>query len=68
MAYMCHKYHNTECDGCMDCQPAPRYFCPICGEEVYESVFVANDGTILGCDNCAEIKEPHEVFEDETDG
>ena len=68
MAYMCHKYHNTECDGCMDCQPASHYFCPVCGEEVYEAVYVANDGTVLGCDNCAQIKDPHEVIEDETNG
>ena len=67
MAYLCTKYHDRECDGCMDCYPSPRYFCPVCGEEVFEAVYVANDGDILGCDNCAHIKEPHEVLEDETD-
>ena len=67
MAYMCKKYFNKECDGCMDCKPSPHYYCPVCGEEVYETVFVNNDGEIIGCENCAEIKEPHEVLKDETD-
>ena len=67
MAYMCIKHHYKECDGCGDCKSVPRYFCPVCGEEVFEAVFVANDGEILGCDNCAHIKEPNEILEDETD-
>ena len=67
MAYMCTKHHYKECDGCGACKSVPRYFCPVCGEEVFEAVFVANDGEILGCDNCAHIKEPNELLEDETD-
>ena len=65
MAYRCVQGYG-ECNGCMKCNPDPHYYCPVCGEEVYETVFVANDGTILGCDNCAQIKDPHEVLENET--
>ena len=61
MSYMCTKGGNRECDGCMDCKPTPHY-CPVCGEEVYETVFVNNDGDVIGCENCAEIKEPHEIL------
>lgn len=67
MAFGCIKYYGKECDGCQDCKPTPHYYCPICGEEVYEVVYVSNDGGILGCDNCAQIKEAHEVLENETD-
>lgn len=67
MAYMCKKYRNKECDACGECNPDANYYCPICGEEVYESVYVSNDGEILGCENCAQIKEPSEVLESETD-
>ena len=67
MAYTCKRYYSKECDGCMECRPNPRYYCPICGEEIWESVFVDNSGAILGCDHCVEIKEPQEVFGDETD-
>ena len=66
MAYYCVKSPLVECNGCMDCKPSPQYFCPICGKEVYETVFVANDGEVIGCEHCAEIKEPHEVLKDET--
>ena len=66
MSYRCVNGHK-ECNGCMACQPDKIYYCPICGEEVYESVFVDNSGNILGCDNCIQIKEPHEVLGDETD-
>ena len=65
MAYMCVKHRGRECDACGACKPTHRYFCPVCGEEVLESVFVANDGEVLGCDNCAQIKEPNEMLEDE---
>jgi hypothetical protein len=51
----------------MDCAPEIHYYCPICDAEVYETVFVNNDGDVIGCENCAEIKEPHEVLEDEAD-
>ena len=66
MAYMCKRY-GKECDACGECKPNPRYFCPVCGDEVYESVFVSNDGEVLGCDNCAHIKDPFEMLENETD-
>ena len=56
-----------ECDGCMDCKPSLHYYCPICGNEIYETVFVDNTGDIIGCENCAEIKNPHEVFINEAD-
>ena len=67
MAYTCVKGLKNECDGCMDCKGGePIYYCPICGEEVCETVFVSNDGEVLGCDNCAHIKEPQEMLRDET--
>ena len=65
MGYECVKGRG-ECTGCMDCQPSRHYFCPVCGNEVFESVFVSY-GEIIGCENCAEIKEPHEVLNDEAD-
>ena len=65
MGYICIK-SNKECDGCMACNPSPHYYCPVCGEEVFETVFADNDGTILGCENCAHIVEPHEVLNNET--
>ena len=61
---MCIK-GGKECDGCMDCKLSPSYYCPICGKEIYETVFVDNSGEVIGCGNCAEIKEPHEVFNNE---
>lgn len=67
MAYMCSVWSNKECDGCMRCKPDPHYYCPICGEEVYEVVYVSNEGEVIGCENCAQIKEPFEVFENEAD-
>ena len=66
MAMMCIKA-SRECDGCMDCRPDPHYYCPICGKEVYETVFVDNYGDVIGCENCVETKEPYEVLENETD-
>lgn len=65
MGYMCIKA-NRECDGCMGCKPEVRYFCPICGKEIYETVFVTNDGEVIGCENCSQTKEPHEVLKYET--
>ena len=67
MAYHCVKNYGKECDGCMDCKAAPEYYCPVCGQEAIESVFVDYNGNVIGCENCAEIKEPHEVLKDETD-
>lgn len=61
MAYNC-KYGSRECDGCGRCEEDQKYFCPICGEEVYETVFVTNDGEVLGCENCAQIKEPCDIL------
>jgi hypothetical protein len=66
MGFMCIN-GGIECDGCMDCKPDPHYYCPVCGEEVCEAVFVDKDGDVIGCECCAEMKSPHEVFEDETD-
>lgn len=62
MAFRCVKGRG-ECNGCMDCKPEVHYYCPICGEEVYETVFVDNDGDVIGCENCAEIKTPDEMLE-----
>lgn len=67
MAYYCFKKSTKECVGCMECKSEPHYYCPVCGEEVYETVFVDNDGEVIGCENCAQIKEPHEVLKDEVD-
>jgi hypothetical protein len=67
MAYSCVKNHCKECDGCGDCENDTHYYRSVCNEEVYETVFVNNDGEVIGCENCAEIKEPHEVLNDETD-
>lgn len=63
MSYMCRKGGNRECDGCGACQPEVHYYCPVCGGEVYETVFVDNNKEVIGCENCAEIKEPHEILE-----
>lgn len=65
MAYHCTKNYNKECDGCGFCEPEYHYFCPICGKEIYETVFVTNEGDVIGCENCAQIKEPYEVLENE---
>ena len=63
MGYMC-VMGNGECDGCMRCKPAPQYYCPVCGKEVFETVYVSDD-EIIGCENCVETKEPYEVLENE---
>ena len=65
MAFRCIK-GGGECIGCMSCKPSKHYYCPICGKEVYDTVFVDNTGEVIGCENCAQIKEPHEVLEYET--
>lgn len=64
MAYTCVKGYKSECDGCGGCGNEEYYYCPVCGEEVYETVFVSNDGDVLGCDNCAKIKEPWEMLKE----
>lgn len=67
MALICERNPGKLCDGCMDCRPEVHYYCPICNAEVYETVFVDNEGEVIGCENCAQIKEPHEVLDGETD-
>ena len=49
----------------MGCKPTPHYYCPVCGEEVYSTVYVDKGGDVIGCEHCAEIKEPYEVIENE---
>ena len=48
MGFMCVKGRG-ECNGCMDCKPAEHYYCPVCGEEIHETVFVNNNGDVIGC-------------------
>ena len=65
MAYMCTRSITRECDACGNCKNQHRYYCPVCGEEVFETIFITYDGEILGCENCVLTKEPSEVFDDE---
>ena len=66
--YVCNwKSGNQECDGCGSCKKSRSYYCPICGEEVYETIFVSNDGEVLGCENCAQIKEPCDMIGSDDD-
>lgn len=65
MAYSCVKGLKKECDGCMECKEERDFYCPVCGCKVRETVFVSNSGEVVGCDNCAEIKEPWEMLENE---
>ena len=51
-----------ECDGCMECQDNKEYFCPKCGEEVFDTVYVSDDGSIVGCEHCIITKDPYEVM------
>ncbi len=60
MAMIC--IHGGECTGCMGCQEEKEYYCPICGEQVFETLYVSNDGDIVGCENCVTTKEPYEVM------
>ena len=60
---MCKKV-NRECFGCGDCQP-DNYVCPVCGDEPTDSVFVDNNGNVVGCSECCHIKEPWEMLDDE---
>ena len=63
MAYQCILY-GGECDGCGRCQEEEKkYYCPVCGEEV-DSVYVDNEGDILGCENCVSIRDAGEVLDD----
>lgn len=61
MAMICIR--GGECTGCMACQEDEEYYCPVCGEEVSETVYVSNDGEIVGCENCISTKEPWEMME-----
>ena len=63
MAYPCVKY-GGECDGCGSCQEEKEYYCPVCGEQVFETVYVSNDGDVVGCENCVNKKEPCEVLDE----
>ena len=60
MAMIC--IHGGECTGCMECQKEDEYYCPVCGEQVYETLYISNDGDIVGCENCITTKEPNEVL------
>lgn len=51
----------------MACQEDREYFCPICGEKVIETVYVDNNGNVIGCENCVETKELGEMLEYEID-
>lgn len=66
MAYRCVKNHFRECDGCMGCK-GENYYCPECGEAVERYVYVNNDGTIIGCDNCIERRYVEDVMDGEDD-
>lgn len=66
MAYHCVRGPG-ECDGCGECSKSKTYYCPVCGEAVFEVVYVDDLGTVLGCENCAQIKEPWEMLEDDED-
>jgi hypothetical protein len=66
MGYRC-VCGDHECDGCGYCKEGLTYICPVCGEEVRETVFVSNEGVVLGCDNCAQIKDPCDMIEDNDD-
>ena len=65
MSYHCIK-NSRECDGCMECH-GKSYYCPVCGEAVYENLYVSIDGAIIGCDNCVEKKDVWEVMEEDYD-
>ena len=62
---MCVRNSREECDGCMACKEETHYYCPVCGEEVFETLYVDEARTVIGCENCVVIKEPYEVLEDE---
>ena len=53
---------SCECDGCMECQDEEEYICPKCGKEVFDTIYISDDGSIVGCENCIITKEPYEVM------
>lgn len=61
MAYNCIRISGKECDGCMRCQPDDEYYCPVCGEEVDDTIYVSLDGEIVGCENCVRARDPREM-------
>ncbi len=67
MAYICKLNYFKECDGCMSCREEKEFYCPVCGEVATETVYVDNNGNVIGCENCVETKEPEELIEYETD-
>ena len=64
MGFMC-EHGRGECTGCMDCRTEPCFFCPVCGEEIEDTVFVDKDDDVIGCESCVKMKNPYEVFENE---
>ena len=60
MAYMC-RHGSSECDGCGRCREENSVYCPVCGEEVGEYLVKANDGEVLGCDNCVTLKNVEDI-------
>ena len=42
---------DRECVGCMKCSSDGIYYCPVCGSEVEEMVYL-QDKEIIGCDIC----------------
>ena len=64
MSYHCIR-GSGECNGCMECKDEPdEYYCPVCGEQVFETVYISNNNEVIGCENCVSTKEPWEVSEE----
>ena len=63
MAYRCVKNTYKECDGCMACRSNKIYYCPCCGNEVYETVYVDMHYDVIGCDQCVHPMDLEEVME-----
>ena len=54
------KYVERECGNCGQCATEKLYYCPVCGNEVYENVYQSN-GIIVGCDQCIERTPYYEL-------
>ena len=64
MSYHC-ILGGGECKGWMECKGKEKeYYCPVCGEQVFETVYVDANGDVIGCENCVSAKEPGEVMDD----
>lgn len=64
MSYPCIM-GGGECEGCGRCrgeEEEKEYYCPICGEKIFESVYVSTDGEIVGCESCVSLKDAWEVM------